>query len=876
MGFFGLFETPEANRSASHQRGVSVELLHRTECKSCPLNRADCKSPKQKPVGSSDDCLIYMLGAAPSRAGDKAGAPWRGPGYVFVKNALPAQLLGSVRWNNVIRTYPGAGDPVRSASGDEYSIPRTPNMIEIECCRPSIIRDIEECKPQAIFGFGSVPLRWAANETHPFLWMGRRIPVRIGKHECWYYPFPLPEDVFKDRRWEDHVPDSEWAFGLHLRNACRDVLDGLPTPIIHTKEQAFDGIECITGERGDDDLDRIEYFLFNVTTKFKYVGLDYETNALRPYDNNSKILTAAVSCNAGTISFPFKHRGARWTKPQLQRLEKMWRKYLMLADGPIKCAHQLSFELEWSAVEFGRDIIRASRWGDSISQAYVINETQGLLALENLTMQYFGLNIKELSNVNRKDIDSEPLSNVLRYNGLDAKYHLLLYIQQRKVIKKLGVGNVYKHQLRRVPTLVLTQIEGIPVDQRVVREFRKGYDNEIHDVEKLIKALPEYDKFRRTYGAEYRPSATADLAKMLRMLGHKLSKTEKGGDATDEKNLRQFKDEIVKLTIRHRKASKLLSTYADSITEGIEGSHLKSDGKIHPIISTYKVRTWRTSSEDPNIQNWPKRGPNYVIRRCVAPPPGHKIVAFDYAGIQGRNVAMESRDRGLTKAFIHGYDIHRDWVEKLAKLYPKWAPKSLGTDNKVFKETRSGVKNQFVFPTFFGAQPKSIGVSLGGSGRVAVPTNVVAELQEMFFTEFPDVKKWHIRLNKDYRKRGYVTGLSEFRRHAPVGFNELINAPIQADEAIIVLSAMCELSELDPDKYQPIMEIHDDLTFCWPVKEIDERADVVISEMVRPRFDWINPVPLEVEMSIGDNWADLKEVGKFENVGTDGDYRQLK
>jgi DNA polymerase I-like protein with 3'-5' exonuclease and polymerase domains len=70
------------------------------------------------------------------------------------------------------------------------------------------------------------------------------------------------------------------------------------------------------------------------------------------------------------------------------------------------------------------------------------------------------------------------------------------------------------------------------------------------------------------------------------------------------------------------------------------------------------------------------------------------------------------------------------------------------------------------------------------------------------------------------------------------------------------------------------MEIHDDLTFVCPAKKVDEYADVIIREMVKPRFDWIDPVPLVVEMSVGDDWANLVHVGDFENVGTKG-YREI-
>lgn len=874
MGFFGLVDPPK-KQARDPSKGVSLDLLHRAECKACPLNRGtDCKHPKLKPSGDKE-AIIYMLGASPSYEADTRGKPWAGPALKYLLSKIPNSVRPQLRWGNVIRTYPGEGPPVigKDKERTQFAVPRAPTYVEIECCRPSVVRDIEEVKPKAIFGFGGIPLKWAANETHAYQWQGRRIPVKIGKHKCWYYPFVVPEDVMKEQRWEGHVSDADHTFSVQLRNAIRETLDeDMPTPVIHTEEYAKSEVRIITGDGGWSDVKEVKKFLHHAAT-MKFAGLDYETSAVRPYDGQ-KICTASVSVKGDTLAFALRHRQAGWTKEQLESVEEALEDFLY-SPKVRKIAHQLAFEMEWSAVNYGKDVLRAGKWEDTISQAYVIDETQGLLALEALTMQYFGISIKDLSkNVDRANIDGSDLKSVLLYNGIDAKYHRLLHLRQMPILRELDMLDVYHHQLRRVPALVLTQIHGIPIDQKEVREFRAKFDAQVLEAEQELNKLPALKTYKAKYGADYRPTAAQDLAKMLKMLGFTLERTEKGGDATDEKNLKKIYHPVIKWTIKHRKASKILSTYVDAVTKGADGTRLYADGRVHPIISTYKVRTWRTSSEDPNIQNWPKRGVNVVIRKVVR-KANMKVVAFDYGGIQARNVAMESKDPTLVQSFITGYDIHKDWVENLAQRYPKWAYKDLATNPKVFKDARGGVKNQFVFPTFFGASPKSITPSLAGSGRCAPPVQVVEEMQEEFFERFPKIKKWHLRLQADYKKNGYVTGLSGFRRHAPISYNEIINSPIQADEAIIVLEAMAALSELDYKRFTPMMEIHDDLTFLWPEDEIDRRADVVISEMCKPRFDWIDPVPLLVEMSVGDNWCDLKEVGKFQNVGRDGDYIEM-
>jgi hypothetical protein len=219
---------------------------------------------------------------------------------------------------------------------------------------------------------------------------------------------------------------------------------------------------------------------------------------------------------------------------------------------------------------------------------------------------------------------------------------------------------------------------------------------------------------------------------------------------------------------------------------------------------------------------------NHIIKR-VAPLTGlHPVydleiegspnfvaneLSFDYGQIQARNVAMESLDKALIKAFWDRYDIHQDWMERISAAHPSWMPKDADKDTR--KKFRHRAKNEFVFPSFFGAQPKSL------SRYLSVPINVVTRLHTQFWDLFPDIKAWHERILKQYSELGYVAGLSGFRRHAPASPNEIINAPIQADEAAIVCDAMTRLSELGDPRLQANMEIHDDLTFLWRDRDVD-------------------------------------------------------
>lgn len=849
MGF-GLIDPKYRLQEPAKRPGeVSVELLHRAECNACPLNTAlNLRHPKMEPTGSTEPD-IYMLGEAPGEDEDHTGKQFVGKAGRCLRLRIPDKWLPRIRWNNVIRTRPPKN--------------RDPAFAEIECCRPSIQRDIAWSEPLAIFGFGNVPLKWALNESRITQWSGRRAPVNIAGYPVWYFAMAHPSWIIDSRRFAPRDSrswgsDDEFGFAIHMRNAFRQIEAGLPKPIVHTPTMAREGIEVIDGSRGDEDCERIIRLLKDCADNPGDKGIDLETDRLRPYAKSAIILTASVSTDELTFAFPLRHREASWSPRQLKRLEDALLDFLIHARGR-KIAHQLAFEMEWFAEFFGRQVLYDGEWHDSQAQAYVLDERlDQCLSLDFLCVQYFGLHIKGLSNLNRKAMGNEPLAAILPYNGLDSKYCRLLFGAQALRIKAEGLQAQYDHHLTRIPAIVLTQRKGVPVDQIIAKELADKYGGQADDIEDEIMDTKAAAAYKRRFNQPFNVSSNKDVMAMFnQVLGQPIEKSE-------EKILAQVDHPLAKLILDWRGAWKSYATYCLPLLKGSPTLH--EDGLLHPILSTMKAKTWRTASEEPNSQNFPKYTDGADIRKAIR-REGYKVCAFDYGSIQARNVAMESKDRKLVKHFWDRYDIHDDWLERLMRIYPSFAKASELKDKDTHARFRHKTKNKFVFPSFFGAKPKSISIGLG------VPIPKVERLQEEFWNEFPEIFDWHQKLIASFHKHGYVAGHSGFRRRAPVELNQLINAPIQADESIIVLSAMAAIAELERWELQPNLEVHDDLTFIWPAKDVDRNAEIVLREMTKVRFDWIN-VPLLVEMSIGDDWYKLEKIGNFESDIWDGNFKR--
>lgn len=845
MGFFTIGKRIEKTSMA----GVSIEFLHKHGCTVCPLNHIRGNAnPQMKPTGVERP-LVYMLGDYPREDDDLNGMPFSGMDgdllHRYISNDW--DLEKDFRWNNCVRTRPRPDAKV------------VPEPVAVECCRPSVIKDIEASKPRAIFGFGPVPLHWALKRTGIGLWTGRRVPIRVGLHPCWFYPMYLPRTLL-ERRSEYYNSDEEFAFALQMHRALSEV-EALPVPDVHTIERATSNIETIDGRNGWDDVERIKKFLLETGTE--PVGFDYETKNLRPYNNDSIILSVAIATSHLAMAFALRHREAGWTAQQLTVVEKLLEDFLYEAPCA-KISHHLGFELEWSGFTFGREVIRAGDWEDTESQSYILDERPGTHSLEFLCLQHFGISIKSISNTDNKNLFYTPIDTVLRYNAVDAKYHRELFLVQQKMLELEGLTETYERQLRRVPTMALTQLQGIPVDQKTVRAFHKKWTDQRNKVSEKISGLQVTKTFRERKGHNYRPSSVPDVTFMMRkVLGkYDLQKV-------DEPTLAKVKNPIAKLTLDWRHAQKMLSTYVEPVQEGAE---FLFNGELHPTIGVCSTRTARTSASDLNVQNWPKHQ-NKELRSQLK-HKYKKFVAFDYAGIQARNVAMESCDTALVKAFWDWYDIHSDWSLRIARHWSNWGKDTfshpaLNGNTTDAKGRRQIAKNKFVFPSFFGAQPKKLSAYLG------IPPNIAEELHTEFWSEFPAIKNWHERIKADYLETGYVTGLSGYRRRAPISPNELINAPIQADEALIVCTSMAALSEQEDKRLQAAMEIHDDLTFIWDKNDIDKLAERVLAEMLKIRWDWEN-VPLVVEMSIGDDWGSMHEVGVYESLHKGGFTQRKK
>ena len=829
--------------------GTSADTLHRLECRACPLDKARVKTPKMAPVGP-DKAEVYLLGVAPGPDDDATGEPFSGDAGRLVRKQIPSSWKKRVRYGNTIRTMqPEDVDPA---------------WVMTECCRPSVIRDIELAKPKAIIGFGNAPLKWATGEAGIVKMRGRSIPVKVGNHHCWYFPVTEPEEVIKaginkktGRPNKDlFKSDTGRTFQRDLKRVFKKV-PKLEEVTIPDYEEMKEGISLIRGVTGD--IAKVKSFLKRMCDE-DIVGLDIEGNGLRPFIEGKKICSIAIGTFDEVLAIAVDHREAKWSKGDRKKLDVILGDFL--TNSPCrKVCHKLDFEMEWFAHFYGNKLLRNTDWEDTMAQAYVLDERKHAHSLDLLCQIHFGFRLKDYNNLDIKRIDFEPLDDVLIYNGMDTKWTVELWCAQMDLVEEVGLVGVYDMQLKRHPTIVLTQQKGFLLDQKEVKRLQNKMAKKIKKLEGEIAGLSVIREYEKKSHQTFKPGSSDQLVVVLRDFLNVGSTINKEGSSkgytTDKAVLDQIKHPLAQLIVDYRHATKLKSTYIDNFIAP-NGTDVYDDGRAHSALNTMFTSTGRTSSEAPNQQNIPKHQDKWV-RRQVIPPKGHALVSIDYGQVEARVIGMASEDKAFCDALWANYDIHYEWAERIAKQYPEAMDHEdvLGD----MKNMRQRVKNKFVFPAFFGAAPYSI------ADYLSMPEHDCEILLKDFWNIFKGVAKWQKKLLNGYYENGYVETLTGRRRHAPISKNQIINMPIQGTASDIVIDAMDRLSEYAQAKnlwqFQAAMNIHDDLTFELPFETLEGDIDFAVKAMLAVPFDFVNvPISVEVEMSEY-SWYEMEEVGTF-------------
>ncbi len=394
---------------------------------------------------------------------------------------------------------------------------------------------------------------------------------------------------------------------------------------------------------------------------------------------------------------------------------------------------------------------------------------------------------------------------------------------------------------------VLAEMErvGIRVDPKALQKMSESMEKEIRRIEKEIWLLAD---------AEFNVNSPTQLAEILfdklnlqppgRRGGKKVRST-----AADILETMSAQHELPRKVIEYREIAKLKSTYVDALPKLIH----PQTGRLHTSFSQTVAATGRLSSSDPNVQNIPIRSElGREIRAAFVADKGKLLLSADYSQIELRVMAHFSQDPVLIEAFRNGEDIHARTAQEVFGVGPM---AQTAEHRRAAKAINFGI--------IYGLSAFGLAQQLGIEQREA------AQFITAYFTRYKGVKDYLDRVLVETRQTGTTKTL--FGRIRPIpdivspqvqlrNFAErtALNSPLQGTAADLIKLAMIAIDKrLAAEKLQAqmILQVHDELLFEAPIKELK-----ALEKLVKEEMEGVHKlaVPLVVEIGTGPNWRDLE------------------
>jgi DNA polymerase-1 len=491
---------------------------------------------------------------------------------------------------------------------------------------------------------------------------------------------------------------------------------------------------------------------------------------------------------------------------------------------------------------------------DTMLLSYVLEgglHGHGMDELASLHLGHQTIKFSEVAGSGRNQVtfDRVALGKALDYAAEDADVTLRLHRALKPQLLAQRMVTVYETLERPlVPVLVAMETAGIKVDRDTLRRLSNDFAGRAAELESEIHKLA---------GHPFTIGSPKQLGEVLfDELGLEGGgrKTKTGAYATGAgvlEGLAAQGHDLPARVLDWRQLTKLKSTYTDALQEQID----PETGRVHTSFSQAVASTGRLSSNDPNLQNIPVRTEEgRKIRRAFVAEKGHRLLSVDYSQIELRLAAHIAEVDALKQAFREGQDIHAATASQVFGVPVE------GMDPMVRRQAKA-----INFGIIYGISPFGLAQNLGIAQAEA------KAYIEAYFERYPGIKDYMERMKKQCREQGYVTTLFGRKVHMPGikdknparrSFSEraAINAPIQGAAADIIKRAMIRIPRALADaklSARMLLQVHDELLFEVPEKELDETSAVVRQVMEGAAAPAIElSVPLVAEAGIGDTWAE--------------------
>jgi DNA polymerase-1 len=483
---------------------------------------------------------------------------------------------------------------------------------------------------------------------------------------------------------------------------------------------------------------------------------------------------------------------------------------------------------------------------DTIVAAYVIDPARRKYELAELA-QDAGLSVEGGNGADPAEVQLEIGQEAPSEGPPPAEAALLvaeLAHRQRGPIADLGLERLLREvELPLIEVLAAMEATGVKFDLERLAEIAEGVEETISTLQAETWELA---------GREFTLGSPQQLSEVLfNELGLSRKRRGKTGFSTDARVLAAIRSEhpIVEKIERWRETSKLKNTYLDALPGLVD----PETGRIHTTFNQVATTTGRLSSINPNLQNIPIRSElGRPLRSCFVAEKGSLLLSADYNQVELRVLAHVAGEDVLREIFRSGEDIHAATASEV-----------LGIESDAIGFAERSKAKMVNFGIAYGLS------AFGLADRLQIEQDEAAAYTARYFERFPAVKRFIDETIASATTEGHVTTLMGRRRAIPelhasqrqtrlLGERLAVNTVIQGTAADIIKLAMvrCQRALTDAGlETRLVLQIHDELLFEAPEKEVEDAKKIVRREMCRA-FD-LDP-PLEVDVGIGPDWLAAK------------------
>ena len=576
------------------------------------------------------------------------------------------------------------------------------------------------------------------------------------------------------------------------------------------------------------------------------ISIDTETSSLDPHQ--AKLVGISLSTKPGNACYiPLNHtKGKNLNEKKIIEILKP-----ILEDKSVK---KIGQNIKFDYIILYHRGIDMKPLEDTMLMSYVLDagkNKHNMDTLSEIHLNHKPITYKELVGTGKKQINFSEvdIKNAKNYASEDADITYRLYKIFLKNLKSEKLLNIYEtFEKPLIKILALMEINGIKLDENFLKTLSIKFDKKINILEKEIFKISK---------KEFKIGSTKQLGEIMynELKIASLKKTKKGSFATNANVLEDlaFKGhKLPKLVLDWRQVTKLKNTYSDSLQEHIN----PKTQRVHTSFLLAATTTGRLASSEPNLQNIPiKSEDGKDIRKAFISEKNFSLISADYNQIEMRILADLADVKELKKAFNNNEDVHSLTASQVFNI----------DVNKIDTDKRRKAK-AINFGIIYGIS------QYGLAKQINVTNTEAEEFLNSYFLKFPEIKEYMNSTIKFCRNSGYVNNIFGRRTHI-TGINDknfnvrnfqeraAINAPIQGSASEIMRLAMIRVSnklkDINNNDIRLLLQIHDELIFEVPNKNIDKISKVIKDEMISVINSDLHTfsIPLLVDLNIGNNWG---------------------